>query len=94
MKKRLLISLIILIAVFQASSQVIRCDHETHWNDLIKSPDFRALQEDFEQRRKQPNLSKSQSVFVVPVVVHVIYKNSAENIPDNQILSQLSVLKP
>ncbi len=35
---------------------------------------------------------RSQSVLVIPVVVHVIYENTAQNIPDSQIQLQLDIL--
>ena len=36
--------------------------------------------------------SKVQSIITIPIVVHVLYKNAAENISDAQIYSQLPVL--
>jgi hypothetical protein len=92
MKKRIILSVLALFASFKIGAQVIRCESGSQWHELMKSPDFITLQNDFEQRSKQPNISKSQSIFVVPVVVHVLYKNSAENIPDAQILSQITKL--
>jgi hypothetical protein len=35
---------------------------------------------------------KSQSILVIPVVVHVIYEDAAQNIPDSQIQLQLDIL--
>lgn len=40
--------------------------------------------------RQSPN--SVQSVKIIPVVVHVLYSNSAQNISANQILSQIEVL--
>lgn len=92
MKKIFILSVLVLAASFGTQSQVIRCESGSQWHELMKSQYFRALQNDFELRSKQSNLSKSQSIFVIPVVVHVIYKNSAENISDAQILSQITKL--
>lgn len=36
--------------------------------------------------------SKTQAVIKIPVVIHVVYKNAAQNIPDSNIISQISVL--
>jgi hypothetical protein len=35
---------------------------------------------------------KTRAIITIPVVVHVIYKNADENIPDAQILSQIKIL--
>ena len=50
------------------------------------------------ERQMQKWIDENQSsalkqiVVTVPVVVHVVYNNSAQNIPDNQIFSQIDVL--
>lgn len=36
--------------------------------------------------------NSTQSVITLPVVVHVVYKTTAQNIPDNQVFSQIQVL--
>ena len=35
---------------------------------------------------------KTNSVIVIPVVVHVVYKNAIENIPDSQVVRQIQIL--
>ena len=42
------------------------------------------------QKNKKDNLTKS--IITIPVVVHVVYNTSAENISDAQIFSQIDVL--
>ena len=37
-------------------------------------------------------LQRTQAVITIPVVVHVVYQNSTENISDNQIYSQIAIL--
>ena len=37
-------------------------------------------------------LKKQNSVIMIPVVVHVVYKNAAQNIPDSQIVRQIQLL--
>ena len=38
------------------------------------------------------NPSSSKSIITIPVVVHVLYKTSSQNISDNQIYSQMTTL--
>jgi hypothetical protein len=49
-----------------------------------------------EQRRHQyshlPAIAASSTVHTIPVVVHLVYKNAAENLPDSVIFSQIDVL--
>jgi len=40
----------------------------------------------------QANNPTTQAVITIPVVVHVVYNTTAENITDNQVLSQIQVL--
>ncbi|MES2763908.1 MAG: M43 family zinc metalloprotease [Bacteroidota bacterium] len=35
---------------------------------------------------------KQNSIIMIPVVVHVVYKNAAQNIPDTQIVRQIQIL--
>ena len=37
-------------------------------------------------------LRDAEEIYTIPVVVHVVYKNATENIPDSQIVSQIEVL--
>ena len=37
-------------------------------------------------------LKKQNSIITIPVVVHVVYKNAAQNIPDSQIVRQIQIL--
>lgn len=43
-------------------------------------------------RKEQGNDVADQTVIIIPVVVHVLYNNAAENISDAQVQSQLNVL--
>jgi len=45
--------------------------------------------ENFESNRSS---FKTQAVITIPVVVHVVYRTSAENISDAQIMSQMAIL--
>ena len=47
---------------------------------------------DLQNRIQNQSNSKASSVITIPVVVHVVYNNSTENISDAQIQSQIDVL--
>ena len=38
------------------------------------------------------NLNKSSNIITIPVVVHVVWNTNSENISDNQVLSQITIL--
>lgn len=64
----------------KASDPSFAQHHEETMN-YLKNPNVQAA------NRQQPNV-----VYTIPVVVHVLYKNSNQNISDAQILSQIAVL--
>ncbi len=41
---------------------------------------------------RQAALKKQGAIITIPVVVHVVYKNAAQNIPDTQIVRQVQIL--
>lgn len=45
-----------------------------------------------QQRASNQNLQRTGNILYVPVVVHVVYNNDAQNISDAQILSQIDVI--
>ena len=47
---------------------------------------------DWENQIKLHSRSVPSSTILIPVVVHVVYNNSAQNISDAQIISQIQVL--
>ncbi len=44
------------------------------------------------QRGAENRLTKTQSVYTIPVVVHIVWKDSTENLADSVVLSQMDVL--
>ena len=46
----------------------------------------------FLKTRKKEGRSIASGIVTIPIVVHVLYKNDAQNISDAQILSQIKVL--
>jgi hypothetical protein len=75
----------------------IRCavnEHETYLQS--QNPNRKAERATYESAIAQwiadnPDY-KTRAVVTIPVVVHVIYKNASENIPDAQILAQIKIL--
>lgn len=61
---------------------------------FANNPDALAKKQDLRNYliTKNPNAKNTQTVITIPVVVHVLYKNAAQNISDAQIMSQLAVL--
>jgi hypothetical protein len=93
MKKTVLISFLSFIALTYSygQSERKRCGFAEVYQELQKDSTFLQTQAFLE--KKQPiNQLKSQTVFIVPVVIHAIHRNSADSISDAQILSQIDVL--
>jgi hypothetical protein len=75
--------------------QQMNADHHRMMQD--RDPDYDSKREAFEQqvqalvnaRKQEPN---PQSTITIPVVVHLVYKTTTQNISDAQILSQIQVL--
>jgi hypothetical protein len=67
---------------------------EAHFRLLETFSDFRKNQNNLEQatRRMKTIDLKGKTPITIPVVVHVLYNNSDENISDEQIKSQIQVL--
>jgi len=78
--------------------QVQRCsalDHEAYLQQ--QNPNRAAERQAYEAQTQnwiaqQANNPTAQVVITIPVVVHVIWNTAAQNISDNQILSQIQVL--
>ena len=96
MKKYLLI-ITILFSAFFVYAQQRTCGTMQHL-DEIRNADPRIDKKIYYQNQeidkwiaKNKNLSKS-SVLTIPVVVHVLWNTSSENISDAQIFSQMDIL--
>jgi len=84
------------VCVF-AQEETIRCGNALHQAALqAEYPDFK---ENVNAKLTQATMAISQAqhksndvVYTLPVVVHVVHKNSTENISDIQIQSQLDIL--
>lgn len=94
MKKYLLIVILLLFQIFLAQRT---CGTPQKMSNFFKAnPDkveySKELRKFLETSRNLKRQSKVTSVITIPVVVHVLYKNSIQNISDAQIQSQLTVL--
>lgn len=92
MKKTLLFfTIFILTNVFGQRS----CGTDQKMKEFFaNNPDALAKKQDLRNylTTKNTNAKNIQTVVTIPVVVHVLYKNAAQNISDAQIMSQLAVL--
>jgi hypothetical protein len=79
-------------------TQVKRCASAEYWEQkMVSNPElarqFKAENDYLEQLAFSHAVNRqSNSVFTIPVVVHVVWRTSAQNISDAQIQSQIDVL--
>lgn len=99
MKKPLILGLLMSFGLIQASAQSIQpCItdelyfHEHFADDQDAVARLEKAQADFEQYRQNPPLGKSNAVYQIPVVFHIIHQYGDENISKAQILDQLRIL--
>jgi hypothetical protein len=97
MKRTLLFMVILALFGLSINAQNHKCGTMKHW-EQIKQKDPNA-----EQRMQQLEIKtqewivknedhKDRSIITIPVVVHVLYHETIENISDAQIFSQIDVL--
>lgn len=99
MKMKYLSLLITLLFASEAVGQEhVQCGTTQKMQEqLATDPNYavaKAELEEFTERwiSENPNPNPSRVVHTIPVVVHVVYNNNSENIPDSQIESQIQVL--
>lgn len=96
--KKLLLSLLALIATQQyAFTQVDRCGTNQRMNELMqKDPQLinriNAQEASIQQILNTNANYRAGSVITIPVVFHVLYANTTQNIPDTRIFEQLNVM--
>ena len=93
--KKIVLSLLVILSLNTFAQERCRTSNRTE-NLSQNNSDFLAakLKVNDETKKwlaKNPNYS-SKSIITIPVVVHVVWKNSGQNISDAQILSQIDVL--
>lgn len=99
MKNIFLTCLIFILFQTSAQNDVGRCMTMEYLKHQMKSLRFN---ENFytaekkamawEKQHKKEILREQRNIITIPVVFHVVYKNSAQNIPDSLIYSQINVL--
>lgn len=57
-----------------------------------RAAQFEAYQQKVQDYMKSPAAQRSQGVITIPIVVHVVYNTTAQNISDAQVFSQIEVL--
>ncbi len=99
MKKVILLSTAFLVIFyFSLQAQERNCGAMEHLHNLQQQdPQLSDRMREIEQYTQQwaaahPNGSGTRAVVTIPVVVHVVYNATAENVSDAQIQSQLAVL--
>ncbi len=97
--KKLSLVIVVLLNVFFANAQQRNCGTMQHLDEIRQRDpgvDNRMDVENLDIKHWiSNNTSSSKSmpnIITIPVVVHVIYKNSSQNISDAQIFSQIDIL--
>lgn len=106
-KKALLVVTLLIVSFFANAQDIhrtptgeIRC--YTDQNEALRRAQNPKLQttdqfeswmaDELEKRALDPNGARVNASRVIPTVVHVIYSNAGENIPDAQVISQIDIL--
>ena len=95
--KRILLSVSLLVGGFSfgQTNSYIRCaSHNAVEYLASKNPQFmQAYEQTFQEAKARgKNLSMAKAQYRIPVVVHVVYNNEVENVPDSVIYDQIKVL--
>ncbi|MCW5907660.1 MAG: T9SS type A sorting domain-containing protein [Chitinophagales bacterium] len=97
MKKHILLSVVVALFLFTNFVVAQRCGTAEHleWqlqqNPLLQQS-LDAIEQHTQQYLLQPQPPGERAVITIPVVVHVVYNTSAQNISDQQIFSQINQL--
>lgn len=94
MKKSLLI-LSLFATQFSFGQAVHRCltNEAMNYQESLTPGYLNGVNTIFEQAKAQAlSMTKSNALYTIPVVVHVVYNNAAQNIPDSVIIDQIRVL--
>ena len=69
------------------------CGYDHYVHQLDKTfPGFKKTADQLFERPLRPSLEKNLQIYTIPVVVHVVWKEEEENIPDSLIYQVLDVL--
>lgn len=97
--KKIHVLVALLLSAAIASAQLDKCATMHVLKESIKQHNLTSTFYTAEQaankwleENKAKITAKTKAVIKIPVVVHVVYKNAAQNVPDSNIYSQISVL--
>lgn len=93
--KRTLLIFSVLAAQFSFGQTVHRClTHEaTEYQEGLTPGYINQLNKVFEAAKlRGAQMAKSNALYTIPVVVHVVYNTAAQNIPDSVIFDQIRIL--
>lgn len=79
----------------ETEQKIHRCSTHEHMQEMLANdPDWAIrLQQLDEQLATYTPSDEERAVLTIPVVFHVVYNNSVENISSNRLIDQLNVLK-
>ncbi|MBK8659490.1 MAG: fibronectin type III domain-containing protein [Bacteroidetes bacterium] len=94
--KKIYLTLAVLIGLISTSTAQRNCGAMEHLHHMTQDPQILQIREAIEAHTQQfvseYNPETGRAVVTIPVVVHVVYNTSAQNVSDAQIQSQLTVL--
>lgn len=93
--KKIYLSLALVLTGITASIGQRVCGTMEHMQEMgIQNPEILQRQQMIEQHTQEAiaNETYNRSVVTIPVVVHVVYRNSTQNVSDAQVQSQIDVL--
>ncbi len=85
-----LLLIISFLSFLKTNAQDLCGTYELYQEMMKNDPIFRIKQE--KSKTQASARSQFQGIVTIPVVVHVVYNNEAENVSDEQIYSQIEVL--
>ncbi len=89
MKNFIFASLLILISLQSSQAQILKCGDHPYRQHLIKK--YPGI-EDQMHAPNDRNASRSNDVYRIPVVIHVVYNATEENVSDAIVRSQIDIL--
>jgi len=69
-----------------------KCGFDLIYQSLANDSDRIIFESNFQEQNKKRSNQKSSAIITIPTVVHVIYRNSTQNISNQQINNQINVI--
>ena len=98
MKLNLILTSVLTFLIVITQAQQRSCaTMDVYQNQIENNSNFLIKQQNLEQMTEYynnmlPLMNNSEEVYTIPVVIHVLYKTSSENISDEQVYSQMTSL--